>query len=82
MDKLLEARSKIDEIDNQIMDLLDKRYDLSIEIGNTKKETKSFILDSNREETVLNKTSKQRHYLAIKKVYISIMEESKKIQRK
>lgn len=82
MDKLLEARSKIDEIDNQIMDLLDKRYDLSIEIGNTKKETKSVILDSNREETVLNKTSKQRHCLAIKKVYISIMEESKKIQRK
>jgi monofunctional chorismate mutase len=82
MDKLLEVRTKIDKIDNQIMELLDQRYDLSIEVGNIKKETKSLVFDSNREEIILNKTSKLRHSHAIKTVYTSIMKESKNIQRK
>jgi len=82
MDKLLETRNQIDDIDNQLMELLDKRYDLSIEVGNIKKENNSHILDSNREEIILNKTTNLRHSQAIKNVYISIMEQSKKLQRK
>ena len=82
MDKLINARNQIDIIDNQIMELLDKRYELSIEIGNIKKESKSQVLDSNREQLILNKTSKLRHSLAISKVYQSIMLESKTLQRK
>ena len=82
MDKLLEQRKRIDEIDNQIMDLLDERYDISIEIGNIKEESKTPVLDSGRELEVLKKTAKLRHSLAIKNVYTSIMEESKKLQRK
>lgn len=82
MDKLITARNKIDAIDDQIMELLDVRYDLSLEIGTIKKEIKSLVLDTNREKVVLDKTSKLRHSLAIKNVYLSIMEESKKLQRK
>lgn len=82
MDKLLDLRSQIDEIDTQIMDLLDKRYDISIEVGNIKKETKTIVLDSNREKYILDKTSKLSHSLAVKNVYIAIMDESKKLQRK
>lgn len=82
MDKLLEARAKIDEIDDQIMNLLDKRYALSIQIGTIKQESNSPVLDSNREQTVLDKTSKLRHSHAISNTYKSIMEESKKLQGK
>lgn len=82
MDKLLKSRNRIDEIDNQIMALLDERYDLSIKIGDIKKLQKTSVLDTNREDTILDKTSKLRHSLAIKNVYISIMSESKKLQRK
>ena len=82
MDKLLTSRNQIDIIDTQIMDLLDKRYDIAIEIGNIKKENKTQVLDSNREEIVLEKTSKLRHSLAIANVYKSIMDESKNLQRK
>lgn len=82
MDKLLEARNKIDSIDNEIMELLDVRYDLSLKIGTLKKETNSLVLDTSREKVVLDKTSKLRHPLAIKNVYLCIIEESKKLQRK
>ena len=82
MDKLINQRKRIDEIDDQIMELLDERYDISIEIGNIKRDAKSPVLDSNRELEVLKKTANLSHSLAIKNVYVSIMEESKKLQRK
>jgi monofunctional chorismate mutase len=82
MDKLLDARSQIDKIDDQIMELLDERFALSIQIGTIKKEIKSPILDSNREQTILEKTSKLSHSHTIRNVYKSIMDESKKLQGK
>lgn len=82
MDKLLNSRNRIDQIDDEIMSLLEERYSLSIEIGNIKKESKSPILDSNREKTILDKTSKLSHSHAIENVYVAIMKESKNLQRK
>jgi monofunctional chorismate mutase len=82
MDKLLDARSQIDKIDDQIMELLDERFALSIQIGTIKKEIKSPILDSNREQKILEKTSKLSHSHTIRNVYKSIMDESKKLQGK
>lgn len=82
MDKLLNARNKIDEIDDQIMDLLDERYTLSEQIGTIKKEIKSPVLDTNREKLILEKTTKLRHSQPIKRVYQTIMNESKNLQRK
>ena len=82
MDKLLKSRNRIDQIDTQIMELLDERYSLSIEIGNIKKESNAPVLDSNREQIILDKTSQLSHSLAIKNVYKSIMKESKNLQRK
>lgn len=82
MDKLEKLRNRIDALDYTIMQLLDERYDLSIEVGTLKKETKTAVLDSNREQIILDKTSKLSHSHAIKNVYVAIMEESKKLQRK
>ena len=82
MDKLERLRNRIDAIDYTIMELLDERYDLAIDIGNLKKEQDTPVLDQNREDIILKKTSKLSHSLAIKNVYIKIMEESKNLQRK
>jgi chorismate mutase len=82
MDKLLVKRSKIDEIDNMIMQLLDDRFQLSTEIGDIKRQQSTPVLDSNREQVVLNKTSKYSHSPQIGSVYMCIMEQSKLLQRK
>ena len=82
MDKLERLRNRIDAIDYTIMELLDERYDLSIDVGNLKKELNTPVLDENRENIILEKTSKLSHSHAIKNVYVKIMEESKNLQRK
>lgn len=82
MDRLVKSRNRIDEIDDAIMQLLDERYDLSMEIGEIKKKQKTQVLDANREQIILDKTSKLRHSHSIKNVYHTIMDESKKLQRK
>lgn len=82
MDKISNIRTEIDRIDAQIMDLLDKRYTLTNEIGKLKKESNSNVLDSNREEIIYEKTSNYSHYPQLKAIYRTIMDESKKLQRK
>lgn len=82
MDKLLEARSKIDTIDEQIMDLLEERYYVSKEVGRIKEEIKKEVLDNSREQIIFDKTSKYSHSPQIIEVYKTIMNESKKLQRK
>lgn len=82
MDKIDQLREEIDSIDDTIMELLEKRYTISIQIGNLKKEHNISVLDQNREEIILKKASKHSHYPSIESVYRSIMEESKKLQRK
>ena len=82
MDRLERLRNRIDAIDYTIMELLDERYDLAVDVGNLKKELNTPVLDTNREQIILDKTSKLSHSLAVKNVYEAIMEESKKLQRK
>ncbi len=78
MDDLKKMRSTIDSIDNQIIDLLLKRYDLSKEIGMYKKENNIQVLDLKREHEILDKArhvSEEIYY-----VFLKIIEESKKLQ--
>lgn len=82
MDKIDILRKEIDTIDNQIMTLLDKRYDLTKEIGIVKKQQETAVLDSNREEIIKNKIAKFSHYPQINAVYETIMSESRKQQGK
>lgn len=77
-----ELRVKIDQIDTEIMNLLDQRYALSTKIGEIKQSSKTAILDSKREDDIINKISKYSHYPQIKQVYQTIMKESKALQRK
>lgn len=82
MDKIIELRNRINSIDDQIMLLLNERYDISDQIGEIKSTSKIGILDKNREEYVLDKTKKHEHSPQIELVYRTIMSESKNIQRR
>jgi monofunctional chorismate mutase len=77
-----ELRKQIDQIDAEIMDLLDKRYTLSTMIGSVKSATNAPVLDLNREELILNKTANYSHSQQIRRIYQTIMKESKDLQRK
>ena len=55
MDKLQNARKAINEIDQQIAKLFEQRMDAVKEVALYKKENNMAILDSKREEELLNK---------------------------
>lgn len=80
-----ELRGKIDNIDNQIIELLDERFDVAKAIGEEKKKNNIQVLDSKREQVILDKVdlkASKEHAEYIKQIYIKIMEESKEYQNK
>ena len=82
MDEIRKIRTQIDIIDVKIMDLLDERFKLSLQIGEVKLKQNSSILDENRELHILNNTSKYSHSPQLISVYKTIMNESKMIQNR
>ncbi len=82
MDKIADLRNQIDSIDNEIMKLLDKRFDITKEVGEVKKTISKNVLDTNREKIILDKTSNYSHYPEIKSIYEHLMSVSKSQQRK
>jgi len=82
MDRINKVREEIDIIDNKIMDLLDERFTKTTLIGKLKKASRTKVLDKNREQSILDKTSNYRHFPELKSIYTTIMNESKKLQRK
>ena len=82
MDKIEDLRKQIDMLDDELMKLLSKRYDVSKQIGDIKSSSKKEVLDLKREDYVLNKAKKHNHSKQIELVYKAIMSESKNIQRR
>ena len=82
MDEIIKLRAEIDKIDDKLMDLLEKRYNLTNEIGFHKNKSHDEILDTNRESYIYNKTSKYSHSPQLRYVYDVILNESKKEQGK
>ncbi|AIO18290.1 hypothetical protein KQ51_00402 [Candidatus Izimaplasma bacterium HR1] len=82
MDKINNIRKEIDSIDTKIMELLDERFAKTSHIGTLKKQTTINVYDKNREEAIFNKMANYRHYPELKNIYTTIMNESKKLQRK
>lgn len=82
MATLDDLRKQIDQLDDEIMKLLDKRYNLTTEIGSVKARTNIEILDTSREQLILDKTSQFSHSPQLKEIYKTIMKESKSLQRK
>ncbi|MBN2604442.1 MAG: chorismate mutase [Bacilli bacterium] len=82
MDQIITHRDRIDKIDNEIMSLLEERFDLSMIIGQIKSKNQQEVLDRNREEKILLKTANYKHKSQIQNVYQNIFIQSKSLQRK
>ena len=83
MDKLDKLREEIDIIDQQIAELYSKRLSICENIGKVKKQYNLPILNSNREQEVINKNSQyvdEKYRESYKKIIQLIMDESKKVQ--
>ncbi|MFP4001543.1 MAG: chorismate mutase [Candidatus Natronoplasma sp.] len=60
MERIHELRERIDEIDEKILKLLDKRAAVAKEIGEIKKEKDISITDTEREKEVLGRAERYR----------------------
>lgn len=85
MKKLTELRRKIDEIDKSIVELLNKRAELSREVGEIKKTHKIDVIDYEREREVIKKILKYSEKIIpdedLKNIYREIIASSRKIQK-
>lgn len=78
-------RGEIDKIDNQILKLLKKRFDIVSKIGQLKNIQKTVITDRSREKEIFAKLNESALKLKmdrkfIKKIFRIIILQSKKIQ--
>lgn len=85
MDKLLECRNKIDEIDTKIIELFEQRMDVVKGVTQYKIENNMQILDSSREAAMLEKNLNKiknpeykQYYEDVLKGYLSA---SKRMQK-
>ena len=79
-----DLRKDIDALDNEIIKLLDKRFDCSKKIGDEKKASNIKVLDSSREQAILDKVaalSSDEHKEYIQEIYKKIMEQSREYQK-
>ena len=85
MKDLKDLRNKIDEIDKKIVELLNKRAELSHEVGKVKKEKNLEIIDFSREKEVFNKVLKYSNKKIpdedLKNIYREIIASSRKLQK-
>jgi chorismate mutase len=81
-----ELRNSIDKVDDQIFDLILKRFDYVEKIGNIKKEINMPVDDKAREEIIIKRLSEKFstkiNYKEIKKIIDPIISISKDIQRR
>lgn len=82
MDEIDNLRVKINQLDEKIMFLLEERYKVTNQIGSLKKQNNTNVKDTNREDFIFSKVSKYSHSPQIRAVYTTIINESKKAQRK
>ena len=81
--KLSEYRQEIDAIDNEIIDLLNKRFKVTDEVGRYKQKENLNILNYDREKEIfiiIENNSKPNNIDNIKDVYTKIMQISKQRQ--
>ena len=81
-----ELRNSIDKVDDQIFDLILKRFDYVEKIGNIKKEMNMPVDDKEREEIIIERLSEKLstkiNSKEIKKIIDPIISISKDIQRR
>ncbi len=82
--KIEDWRIRIDEINDQLIDLLNQRATYATEIGKLKKELGLPVFDASREQKILDsvgaKTKGPLTSDSIKKIFLTIMEETRKVE--
>lgn len=81
-----EHRKQIDEIDNQILELLKERFEISKKIGKYKKQNNLPIRNKKREKQLLEKNkNKAKDFNLkpdfVKKLFRLVLKESRRIQK-
>lgn len=84
---LNKLRGEIDLIDKQILELLKKRFDIAVKIGQLKKRQKISITNRSREKEIFEKLKESAKKLDIdnnfaEKLFRLIIAQSKRIQKK
>ena len=86
MTKLDEYRIEIDEIDRELVQLFEKRMETVLKVANYKKENGMEVLQSSREEVVLQKAvdnlNDKEYENDIRKVFELLMRLSRESQKK
>lgn len=82
MDSINNLRKNINDIDKKIMDLLNERFENSVKVGLVKLKSSINILDTKREDEILEKCKNLKYESQIIEVYKTVMKESKSLQRK
>ena len=86
MTKLDEYRIEIDEIDREIVQLFEKRMETVLKVANYKKENEMEVLQSSREEVVLQKAvanlKDKKYEDDIRNVFELLMKLSRNSQKK
>ena len=84
MNPLEEYREQIDEVDEQLVAWIAKRFEVAAKIGEYKKAHQLPIFNPAREEEVLRKVARWNtndfYTEQIQQVYQTLMDEAKKIQ--
>jgi len=82
--EIKELRQNVDKVDDQIVELLEKRFKISEEVGKYKKGNGLEIENLNREKEIIDKRIKEsglsREF--VESFFQLIFEESKKVQEK
>lgn len=75
-------RSEIDELDREIIQLLDKRFAVTTEVGAYKKANGIAIINQQREDIIITKIKSMdlKHEAQVIETYQALMEISKKYQ--
>ena len=87
MEDLAKLRKEIDAADKKLLEALKERFDVCIRIAQWKKKEGIEITDSSRENLMIQKRTEQFASLGfndlefIKKIYSSILDKSKQIQK-
>ncbi|MFA5692736.1 MAG: chorismate mutase [Acholeplasmataceae bacterium] len=82
MNDLLKLRNNIDEIDNELIELLKKRFSIVIDVKKYKSINKLPVLDENREKEINLKLKNKsgNFYKEIDLIYQAILKVSKDLQ--
>lgn len=80
MNNLDKHRKEIDKIDDSIIELLERRFNLVVEIGQYKKENNLPVFDAKRESAIQQKFTTKKYQDSLSNIYDTILKESKTIQ--